>query len=193
MLRFGTFAKLTPQSIILVSASGEQYTHTVWNTCPARAFIERPNIVGLYFSFKAKCHPNARAYFCTLQVLPKPWPALCPLAAFTALADAKLLRAGCIFPTRRLTTPNIKAYLHTFCSGTTHFSPHSLRIGGHTFYTLHNMHEDFVQFLGRRVIRRASQLYYRASPVDNIRRLRAFFSDVSTTAPFMRGLYGAPQ
>ena len=54
-------------------------------------------------------------------------------------------------------------------------------------------HEDFVQYLGRRAIRRASQLYYRANPVDNIRRLRTFFRDVSTVAPFMRGLYGAPQ
>ena len=29
MLRFGTFAKLTPQSIILVSASGDKFTHLV--------------------------------------------------------------------------------------------------------------------------------------------------------------------
>ena len=29
MLRFGTFAKLTPQSITLVSASGNRYTHLV--------------------------------------------------------------------------------------------------------------------------------------------------------------------
>ena len=157
------------------------------------AFLERHKIVGLYLSFAAKCHPNARAYYCTLQGLPKQWPALCPLATFAALADAKLLSTGCIFPTERLTTPNLKTYMHTFCRDKTRFSPHSLRIGGHTFYTLLYMHEDFVQLLGRRAIGRASQLYYRANPVDNIKRLRTFFSDVSTTAPFMRGLYGAPQ
>ena len=193
MLRFGTFAKLTPHSITLVSASGDQYSHLVWNTVPIRDFIMLHDIIGLYLSFAAKCHPNARAYYCTLRGLPKPWPALCPLATFAALAEARLLKAGSIFPTRHLTTPKLKAYMHTFCRNRTHFSPHSLRIGGHTFYTLHNMHEDFVQYLGRRAIRRASQLYYRANPVDNIRRLRTFFRDVSTVAPFMRGLYGAPQ
>ena len=83
--------------------------------------------------------------------------------------------------------------MHTFSRDSAHFAPHSLRIGGHTFYTLQNMHEDFVQYLGRRAIRRASQLYYRANPVDIIRRLRTFSRDVSTVAQFMRGLYGASQ
>ena len=193
MLRFGTFAKLTPQSIILVSANGKPYTHLKWHSCPIREFILKHHIVGFYLKFAAKCHPHARAYYCTLQDLPKPWPGLCPLATFIALAEGRLLNAGCIFPTRRLTTPKLKAYMHTFCRASTHFSPHSLRIGGHTFYTLHNMHEDFVQYLGRRAIRRASQLYYRANPVDNIRRLRTFFRDVSSVAPYMRGLYGAPR
>ena len=146
-----------------------------------------------FLSFKAKCHPNALAYYCTLQGLTANWPALCPLRTLMALAEANLLRAGNIFPTRRLTTTKLTAYMHAFCRNGPHFSPHSLRIGGHTFYTLQNMHGDFVQFLGRRTIRRASELYYRANPVDNIKRLRKFFSDVSTTAPFIRGLYGASQ
>ena len=143
--------------------------------------------------FRGKVPPTRSRVLLHTPGLPKPWPALCPLATFTALANAGLLQAGCIFPPRRLTTPKLKTYMHTFCRNRTNFSPHSLRIGGHTFYTLHNMHEDFVHYLGRRSIRRASQRYYRANPVDNIRRLRTFFNDVSTTAPFMRGLYGAPK
>ena len=137
--------------------------------------------------------PKRSRLLCTLRGPPKPWPGLCTLATFTSLAEGQLLHTGSIFPSRCLTTPKLKAYIHTFCRDSTHFSPDSLRIRGQTFYTLHNMHEDFVQFLGRRAIRRASQLYYRANPVDNIRRLRTFFSDVSTVAQFMRGLYGAPQ
>ena len=71
------------------------------------------------------------------------------------------------------------------------FTPHSLRIGGHTFYSIQNMHGDFVQFLGRRSINRASQLYYRACAADNISRLRLFFSDISELRIFGTGLYGA--
>ena len=70
-------------------------------------------------------------------------------------------------------------------------TPHSLRIGEHTFYSIQNMHGDFVQFLGRRSINRASQLYYRASAADNINRLRLFFSDISELRLFDTGLYGA--
>ena len=54
-------------------------------------------------------------------------------------------------------------------------TPHSLRIVGHAFYSIQNMHGDFVQFSGRRSINRASQLYYRASAADNINRVRLFF------------------
>ena len=193
MLRFGTFAKLSPQSITLVSATGEMFTHVIWGKVPVREFVSLYNIVGFYLSFKAKRHPNARAYYCTLQGLPANWSALCPLATFMALAETNLLHTGCIFPTHLITTAKLTEYMHTFCRNGPHFSPHSLRIGGHTFYSLQNMNEEFVQFLGRRAIRRASELYYRANPVDNIKRLRTFFSDVSSIAPFMRGLYGAPQ
>ena len=38
------------------------------------------------------------------------------------------------------------------------------------------MHEDLVQFLGRRAIKRSSQLYYRARAGDNILRLEMFFA-----------------
>ena len=62
----------------------------------------------------------------------------------------------------------------------TPFTPHSLRIGGHTFFAVHNMHEDFIQFLGRRTITRASQLYYRARAIDNIIRLQIFFGRLSS-------------
>ena len=71
-------------------------------------------------------------------------------------------------------------------------TPHSLRIGGHTFYSIQNMHGDFVQFLGRSSINRASQLYYGASAADDICYLRFSFSDISELRIFDTGLYGTP-
>ena len=177
----------------MVSATGGMFTPLVWDMMPVHEFISSYKIVGFYLNFAAKYHPNARAYDCTLQGLPPRWSSLCPLTTLAALAEANLLQTGNIFPKRRLTTTKLTAYMHTFSNDGHHFSPNSLRIGGHTFYSLQNMHEDFVQYLGRRAIRRASQLYYRANPVDNIKRLRTFFTDLRSEAPFLRGLYGAPK
>ena len=59
------------------------------------------------------------------------------------------------------------------------FTPHSLRIGGHTFYSIKNMNDDFLHFLGRRAISRVCQLYYRANAYDNVVRLNMFFKSIS--------------
>ena len=53
------------------------------------------------------------------------------------------------------------------------------------------MHEDFVQFLGRRKISRASQLYYRARATDNIYRLSRFFAQMSLPVLTEGGLFVA--
>ena len=71
----------------------------------------------------------------------------------------------------------------------THFTPHCLRIGGHTFYSIQNMNEDFVNYLGRRKIARASQLYYRANAIDNISRLRIFFEKISESSVLDVGVF----
>ena len=59
------------------------------------------------------------------------------------------------------------------------FTPHSLRIGGHTFYAIKNMDADFLHFLGRRAISRVCQLYYRANAYDNVIRLNMFLRSIS--------------
>ena len=58
------------------------------------------------------------------------------------------------------------------------FTPHSLKIEGHTFYSIKNIDPDFVNFLGRRAISRACQLYYRANAYDNLVRLNMFFRSI---------------
>ena len=58
------------------------------------------------------------------------------------------------------------------------FTPHSLRIGGHTFFSIKNMDPDFLHFLGHRSISRICQLYYRANAYDNLKRLHMFFLSI---------------
>ena len=193
MLRFGSLGKLTPQAVTLVSNTGAEYTNLEWSSTRVARFISGKEIIGFNFKFKAKLHANACAYYRSLKCLPKRWASLCPLTTLAALARAGLLNHKHIFPPKRVSATTLTRYMHIFSKDSPHYSPHSLRIGGHTFYSLQNMHDDFIHFLGRRKISRVSQLYYRANAVDNIKRLYVFFKSMDTEPPFMRGLYGAPQ
>ena len=95
------------------------------------------------------------------------------------LGTSGLLFTGPLFPQERLTSKALGAYMTCLARSTAPFTPHSLRIGGHTFFSVQNMHEDFVQFLGRR-------LYYRARAADNILRLSMFFRRL-TVDPAVNG------
>ena len=53
--------------------------------------------------------------------------------------------------------------------------PHSLRIGGHTYYTVYGLDRDFRDYLARRKVKSSTQTYYRASPRLTIYKLRQFF------------------
>ena len=55
-----------------------------------------------------------------------------------------------------------------------HVKPHSLRIGGHTFYTVYGLDSDFRDYLARRKVNKATFTYYRASPYLTIYKLRQF-------------------
>ena len=133
----------------------------------------------LYFQFESKYLPVAHAFFCDLSDISNFWSQFCPVRILHQLAASGLLRE-CIFPKSTVTSPGLRDYL-SFMSHKrpaldgSKFSPHSLRIGGHTFYSIKNMASDFVHFLGRRAISKACQLYYRAGAYDNIVRLRRFF------------------
>ena len=56
--------------------------------------------------------------------------------------------------------------------------PHSLRIGGHTYYTVYGLDSDFRDYIARRKVKGATQTYYRASPALTIYQLRKFFDGV---------------
>ena len=175
MFRFCTFQKLSANALVLVSKTGVEYTLKCGSHNEIMQLEHKFEIVGFYFCFAAKFHPHARAYYCRTEDLGEPWATLCPLKVLLALAKNNLLSQKPIFSPHKITTKKLSSYMRCIARSTKSFTPHSLRIGGHTFYSVQNMHEDFVQFLGRRAIARSSQLYYRANATDNISRLRIFF------------------
>ena len=58
--------------------------------------------------------------------------------------------------------------------------PHSLRIGGHTYYTVYGLNSDFRDYLARRKVNKSTMTYYRASPYLTIYKLRQFFERISS-------------
>ena len=193
MFRYSTFNKLNYKSVVLISQGREEFPLKTSENAELEHLIETKNIVGFYFYFKAKFYPNGRAYYCKLEDFNNPWGRLCPLTILIELSRNGLLCSKKLFDTKILTSKRLGAYMQYVARSTTPFTPHSLKIGGHTFYSIQNMHGDFVQFLGRRSINRASQLYYRACAADNISRLRLFFGNISQLPIFGTGLYGAPK
>ena len=76
-----------------------------------------------------------------------------------------------------------KSYLQLFYTphlndSPDHFKPHSLCIGGQTFYTIKGISANLQDFLTRRVINRCSLRYFRASPVGILQALRAFYASL---------------
>ena len=174
MFRFSSFAKIRIPNIVLV-VDGREFILTRKHY----PLLHSSHLTGFYFSFSSKCHPNARAYYCALHRFSAPWATLCPVTILRHLGTNGLLFSGPLFPRTKLSSKSLGSYM-TFLARSKHlFTPHSLRIGGHTFFSIQNMHEDFVQFLGRRSINKSSQLYYRARAADNVLRLSMFFHRLS--------------
>ena len=175
MFRFQTYAKLSRKDIVIVGRDGSEKNLVSGSAAEVKQHFGTNRAMGFYLKFDDKFHPNSRAYYCTFKGLAKPWQTLCPVELLTDLASNGLLGEK-LFPKEKVTPKSLTLYLQGLTNIRNRYTPHSLRIGGHTFYTVRNMPSDFVSFLGRRKISKASELYYRAQPRDNILRLRSFFS-----------------
>ena len=174
MFRFHTYAKLTTTNVVVVGQDGGETNLTSGSATEVRDHFDTKKAIGFYFKFDDKFHPNSRAYYCRLADLKEPWQALCPVRVLTDLACNGMLGEK-FFPKNTITAKALTIYLKSLTNIQGRFTPHSLRIGGHTFYSVRNMPGEFVSFLGRRRVSKASELYYRAQPRDNILRLRNFF------------------
>ena len=130
MFRFSTFGKLNAQAIILVDRQGRE----IQLTPECQRLLYSSQLAGFYLVFSSKCHPNARAYYCTLQHLSTTWRALCPLTILQQLAKNNLLFRTQVFPRNRLSSKALGSYMTYLARSSTPFTPHSLRIGGHLFF-----------------------------------------------------------
>ena len=86
MFRYGTFDKLSVNSLILVCASGIELSVKEGTWDELKGLTNEFTVTGFYFRFASKFHPRARAYYCRLDDLPMPWSALCPVSVLIALA-----------------------------------------------------------------------------------------------------------
>ena len=185
MLRFGAFCQLTPSSLTVVLNDGDEWP---FHQIPASLFLALSDrLLGFRFTFIPKYTSSegrvTSAFFCHIcDVAPK-LQAHCPVCAILQLREANLFRYPTrpIFDPKILTPSSLSSYLALFAGRSRSkssdvFKPHSLRIGGHTFYTMHGMSADLRDYLARRVVSRCSMRYYRASPVGNLQALRDFYA-----------------
>ena len=184
MFRFATYNKLGRHNLVVVGGDGSEYRIMSGSFRELNYYFQNQKAIGFYFQFAAKYHPVAHAFFCRLSDISEFWSQYCPVKILLQMANRGLLM-NVIFPEKIVATSTLGDYLQYVSRkqgglGGCKFTPHSLRIGGHTFYSIKNMDNDFVHFLGRRAISRVCQLYYRARAYDNIKRLNMFFRSIRT-------------
>ena len=183
MFRFSVYQKLGLNNLVIVGRNGEEIRPRSGSFRELSHYFFRRGAKGFYFRFSDKYHPVAYAFFCRLDLVSHFWSEFCPVRALLMIARNGFLNE-IIFPEKTVSSQYLRDYMR-FVGGTRHFAsasqftPHSLRIGGHTFFAVKNMDPDFLHFLGRRAISRACQLYYRANAYDNVVRLKLFFRKLS--------------
>ena len=127
-----------------------------------RNLLFSKNILGFYFDVSDKFHPVARVYLPKVLDLNPAWRPFCPLRALRRLWVHGLLTPA-TFSEQFFVESEVVAAMKFIDGNNRDFQTQCLRIGGHTFFVSHGMPEDFVNYLGRRKIKKASQLYFRAS------------------------------
>ena len=184
MLRFSAIANLSAQKILLVSPCGQEVPLSRLQPVTARMLL--PTFIGFYFRFRGKSTPVGAPLL--MAYLPKIYdihPELKPFCPLKCLSEM-LERGFFIRPTRKffqdtLTPKSLCSYIvHLEGRGRPRLElalikTHSLRIGGDTYFTAHDMNKDLTAYLGRRKIKESSYRYFRASPRLTLSAFRYFF------------------
>ena len=98
---------------------------------------------------------------------------ICPLNQLIAILQES--QNDMFFPRAEFTRAILIRNMKNLACIQKYVKPHSLRIGGHTYYTVYGLDTDFRDYLARRKVNKATQTYYRASPHMTIFKLRQFF------------------
>ena len=188
MLRYGAFCQFSPNALTLVLKTGRELAYS---SCPETGQNLGPNVVlGVLFTFIPKytlSNGLGTAFFSHICDIAPNWTPHCPVCVLSCLQAEGILRSS---SSRTLFHPSIfspsalAAYLGHLAGKPglppdNPFKPHSLRIGGHTYYTVHGMNPDLRDHLARRAITRCSLRYYRASPPNNLHAIRAFYKRIA--------------
>ena len=187
MLRVSSITLLKPLAIILVAASGRQTLLT--RTPFAAAFGLCRQYIGFFYRFRGKSTPVGgppqAAYFPKICDIDPAFAQFCPLLLLGKMrARSMLLHPRPLLFPSGFNPDTLCPYL-MFLAGEGRLSvdirllkTHSLRIGGHTYFTAMGMVRDLTDYLGRRKVARCSLRYYRSSPRLTISAIRRFFRSV---------------
>ena len=192
MLRFSAIAALTPKKIILVSPCGQEVPLSRVHAMAARSL--QSTFIGFYFRFRGKSTPVGAplqmAYFPRICDINPNFKIFCPLLCLSVmLGRGFFLRPTTKFFHDTLTPKTLCAYLvHIEGRGRSRIAlalikTHSLRIGGHTYFTALGMNKDLTAYLGRRKIKESSYRYFRASPRLTLSAFRYFFHNTAPPSP----------
>ena len=173
MLRFHSYNKLCLESLRLVLKGGREVTPSKVGLQITVNLLTSNSIFGFYFIFDDKFHPGARAYFCKVGDLQRSLRRLCPLRHLEKTVE--LSQNSMFFPKSEITSAVLTKTLETMARVKKNVKPHSLRIGGHTYYTVYGLNPEFRDYLARRKVNKPTQTYYRASPYRTMYKLRQFF------------------
>ena len=173
MLRFHTYQKLCLENLTLVLRGGKEVNPAVVGHKIVLNLLTSGSVVGFYFMFDDKFHPGARAYFCMVGDLHRSLRRMCPLKQLQNILQSS--QNDMFFPKSEITRAVLTRNMVDIACIEKNIKPHSLRIGGHTYYTVYGLDAGFRDYLARRKVNKATQTYYRASPYLTIYKLRQFF------------------
>ena len=173
MLRFHSYGKFCWKNLTLVLKIGREITPTNFNQKIVQQLLVSNCLIGFYFTFQDKFHQGARAYFCKVGDLNRRLRLICPLKHLVTLSQFP--ESDMFFPKSELTRPILTKCMRDLACIEKNVKPHSLRIGGHTYYTVYGLDSDFRDYLARRKVKNSTMTYYRASPHLTIYKLKQFF------------------
>ena len=173
MLRFHSYGKFCRENLTMVFKGGRELSPKEFSNKMVLRLLVSNCIVGFYFTFNDKFHPGARAYFCKVGDINRRLKLICPLRHLVTLMQFP--PDEMFFPSSEITNSVLTKTMVKVACIEKNIKPHSLRIGGHTFYTVYGLDTDFRDYLARRKVNKCTQTYYRAPPYLTIYKLRRFF------------------
>ena len=173
MLRFHSYSKFNLENLTLVLRGGKEVIPSTHPRLTILRLLASNCVAGFYFTFDDKFHPGARAYFCKVADLHRRLSPICPLVHLQKIIESG--QDDFFFPPSEMTRTVLTQNMQIIAEIKKNVKPYSLRIGGHTYYTVYGLDTDFRDYLARRKVKKSTQLYYRASPHLTIYKLRQFF------------------